>query len=377
MGTHTLASQRSIARHALPQRPQWRLSLARFAQMSPHCICPAGHSSTQTPARQIWLPGHTLPQRPQFVGSVASVAHDRPHATCPAPQVGMQLPPPQSCVAEHARPQVPQFAGSLAVTTQAPPQRVCPTGQGNPHTPAVQVCPAVQAVPQRPQFMLLMRVSTSQPLVAVPSQSAKPVAQVAMRQVPIAQPAVALAPTVHALRQRPQWAALVEVFTSQPFAALPSQSAKPGRHAKPQVLRSQVGVAFATAGHRLPQRPQCDASSRSSVSQPVAAIPLQSPKPPAQAAGAHTPMRHATVAFGKGAHTVPHAPQFVMSFWRFVSHPSVALRLQSAKPVLQRSIAHDPMVHAGVALLIAHARPHMPQAERFDCVSTQPPPQQL
>ncbi|MFO0627974.1 MAG: hypothetical protein U0325_20530 [Polyangiales bacterium] len=83
---------------------------------------------------------------------------------------------------------------------------------------------------QPPQCATLLRVSASQPFAALPSQSAKPVAQTLTPQTPAAQRAVPLA-GVHARPHPPQWARLSRVSTSQPLVGSPSQSALPAAQA--------------------------------------------------------------------------------------------------------------------------------------------------
>jgi hypothetical protein len=96
-----------------------------------------------------------------------------------------------------------------------------------PHTPATQLGvapPGVgQTLPQVPQWLTLVWVLTSHPLAALPSQLAKPPEQT-MPQVPPLHVAVPLL-LLHTLPHAPQFATLVPVETSQPLAALLSQSA--------------------------------------------------------------------------------------------------------------------------------------------------------
>ena len=60
----------------------------------------------------------------------------------------------------------------------------------------------------------------------------------------------------HALPQRPQLEFEVLRFTSQPSVATPLQSAKPVLQVKPHAPAEHVDVALARVGHTLPQRPQ-------------------------------------------------------------------------------------------------------------------------
>jgi hypothetical protein len=69
-----------------------------------------------------------------------------------------------------------------------------------------------------------------------------------------------------------------------------------------------------------------------SVSQPSLGSPLQFPKPALQAK-LHAWATQAAMAFAGAGHMFPQAPQFAALLVRFVSQPSAALALQSAKPL--------------------------------------------
>ena len=85
----------------------------------------------------------------------------------------VHLAPPR-----HTLPQRPQWLVLSRWSTQTPSQRVCPVGQSMEVTqvPLTHNCPREQALPQEPQLVEALRLA-SQPLLAFPSQSAKPVAQ--------------------------------------------------------------------------------------------------------------------------------------------------------------------------------------------------------
>src|SRR5579862_216907 len=76
----------------------------------------------------------------------------------------------------------------------------------------------------------------------------------------------------------------------------------------PQAPLAHTLDPFATAPQALPHAPQLLVVFRL-VSQPLAALPSQFPKPAVHAIGEHTPATHALVVFGVGAQTAPHAPQ--------------------------------------------------------------------
>ena len=67
--------------------------------------------------------------------------------------------------------------------------------------------------------------------------------------------------------------------TSQPVVSMPSQSAKPARHASTQRDAAQPESALGREGQADPHIPQCDAVARTSTSQPFEAFMSQSPKP--------------------------------------------------------------------------------------------------
>jgi hypothetical protein len=86
------------------------------------------------------------------------------------------------------------------------------------------------ATPQPPQFSALARL-VSQPVAAWLSQSAKPGAQT-MPQPRELQVAFALPPAGQTCLHEPQFAGSDVRFVSQPFVALPSQSADPAAHVR-------------------------------------------------------------------------------------------------------------------------------------------------
>jgi hypothetical protein len=142
----------------------------------------------------------------------------------------------------------------------------------------------------------------------MPSQSECAASQAATAHAPAVQAAVPLA-TVQRVAQLPQWATSEPRFTSQPLEASPSQSAKPAAQVKAQAPTAQDTVALALAAHAIPHAPQCATLVRVSTSQPLAAVVSQSPKPGSQLATPHAPAAQAPVALG-GAQAIPHAPQW-------------------------------------------------------------------
>ncbi len=143
-----------------------------------------------------------------------------------------------------------------------------------------------------------------------PEHGIVPAAQVAPHAPPVHNwplgQSVGLAVVEHA----PQWLLSVLVLISHPFAATPSQFAKPELHVpSPQTPAVHVAPAFAKA-QRMPHPPQLFTLLPSTfVSQPFAGAPSQSPNP-----DAHTPTTHVDAAQActltlASEHVVVHDPQ--------------------------------------------------------------------
>jgi hypothetical protein len=148
-------------------------------------------------------------------------------------------------------------------------------------------------------------------------------------------------------------------FVSQPFEYKPSQSANPLAHERTAQLPAvHVGVPLATK-HAMPQPPQLFTSVVVVVSQPLPALPSQSPLPAAHIDTPHTLLTQAGVP-PCGGQTIPHALQLLTFDVVLISHPLVTLLSQFAKPTLHW-IEHIPPMHDAVPLFVLHAAPHEPQ----------------
>jgi hypothetical protein len=245
-----------------------------------------------------------------------------------------------------------------------PSQSEKPAAQVDPHTPAEHVGFAFgsmgQRVPHAPQFIGLTFTLISQPLLGSASQSAKFGAH---EDAHTPAPHVATVPgrgEVHTRPQPPQWLTLARVSASQPVAGLPSQSAKPALHSVAHALARHTAVVFAVAGHELPQRPQCALVVASSTSQPFATLPSQLAKPAAQRSS-HAPAVQAATPFAPDGQRVPHAPQLFTSELTESSHPLARSPSQFAKPALHPS-PHTPLAHWAAPLAPAAQRvAHVPQ----------------
>src|SRR5262249_3374169 len=144
-----------------------------------------------------------------------------------------------------------------------------------PHTELAQVglllALPMHAMPHLLQFFTSTRESTSQPSLALPLQSRKPMLQEPTPHTALAQPATPLATAGQLLPQAPQFLASLPVSTSQPLPAWPSQSRKvveqePMPHRPP----AQPGIPLTTAGQAMPHLPQFLASVLPLASQPLA-----------------------------------------------------------------------------------------------------------
>ena len=157
--------------------------------------------------------------------------------------------------------------------------------------------------------------------------------------------------------QAPQLAGLLRL-ASQPSAGLLLQSANPAL--QEAILHDPVvheGVAWLVE-QALPQAPQLVGLVRL-ASQPSMGLLLQSANPAPQEAILHDPFVHDGVAL-LVEQALPQAPQLV-GLLRLASQPSAGLLLQSANPLAQEAILHDPFTHDGVALLVEQALPQAPQ----------------
>jgi hypothetical protein len=347
----------------------------------------APEPNTHVPDEQLWPAAHTTPQPPQFVLLVfVLVSQPSLAIALQSAKPALQLATRHVPVAhpgvplgiEHTLPHAPQLAGFVCVLTSQPlaalmSQSAKPILQlATRHVPAAHAGAPLgveHTLPHAPQLDAFVCVLTSQPLAGFRSQSAKPALQLATAHIPAAHAGVPFA-IAQVLPHEPQLAAFVCVFTSQPFAGFPSQSAKPALQlAIPQPPAVHTPVALAGA-HAIPHPPQCASEVCVLTSQPLLALPSQFAKPALQLAIPHAPIAHAPVALA-GAHAIPHPPQCASDVCVLVSQPLLALPSQLPKPALQLAIPHAPIAHAPVALAGAHAVPHIPQLLVSVCRSTQ------
>jgi hypothetical protein len=186
-------------------------------------------------------------------------------------------------------------------------------------------------------------------------------------------PAVQTVPLVHARPHAPQWSVAVRRSVSQPLTAMPSQSPKfVAQVVTEQVEALQAAVAVLGSMHARPQPPQCDAELRVSTSHPLAVLPSQSAKPAVQVS-AQAPRAHTATALGAPLHARPHAPQWVTVMRVSVSQPLLALPSQLPKPSLHEATVQLPAMHAPVALGGAQRAPQAPQWAVLERVSVSQP----
>ena len=293
--------------------PQLLVSVSGFTQVPPQLTCVEEHEVTQVPIWQVWPPGQARAQPPQLLLSVLTLT-SQPLATALSQlrNPGVQAATVHAPAAQPAVPLItvqgrlhpPQCATVVLVLVSQPlvalpSQLPSPALHARLQTPPRQLAvppvlgqrlpqPTAAPGPPMPQLFTSDSVVTSQPLVSTPSQLPRPTEHttVEMRHMP--PPQTAVAPVGGAGQRVPQPPQLVmspiAVFTSQPLAGLPSQSAKPALQA-PRAHRPAAQVAAALAKlQRLPHTPQFIASAEVATSQPLAARLSQLPKPSRQLA---------------------------------------------------------------------------------------------
>jgi len=365
------------AGQAAPQTPQLALSVRVLTSQPSAALAlqsakPAAQAAmAHTPEEQVAVAlgrAQARPQAPQLVALVWVLVSQpleaepsqsaKPTAQRTTVQVLAEQPLAATLGRAHTVPHAPQLAGSTVVLAQkaeAPLQVRRGAAQLVPQRPPEQTEPAGQATLHAPQLALLARVFTSQPLLATPSQSAKPGAQAAMAQAPAAQVEAALG-SAQTRPQAPQFEALEERSASQPLEATPSQSPKaPVQRTTVQAPEAQPLAATWERAQTAPHAPQW-AGSMEVLAQKVDAPVPQVERGEAQLA-LHVPPEQTWPA----AQALPHTPQLALSVRVLTSQPSEGLALQSAKPVAQAAIAQPPAVQVAVALGRAHILPQAPQ----------------
>ncbi len=151
---------------------------------------------------------------------------------------GAQRPSTHASPVAHARSHAPHAVASLRKSTQRAPHAASGgrhRGRGT-HRPRSHTSVDAQRVEQVPQVASALKFA-SQPLAGFVSQSPYPLRHTRPQLPPETQSARPLAGVGHTLPHPPQFDASVSVGTSQPLAVLPSQSAKPAaqltRHTPP------------------------------------------------------------------------------------------------------------------------------------------------
>jgi hypothetical protein len=266
----------------------------------------------------------------------------------------------------HCTPQAPQLAVVRILTSQPSEYRplqfakpsLQPTIVHTEFTHSAVPLAAAHTVPQAPQLVAVFVRLTSQPLAGEPSQSPSPGAQLEMPQVPFTQ--FGVPPTAEqTLPQVPQLLTSELLAISQPFVSKPSQLRKPALQLIPHMPAEQVGVPFWLL-QTVPQAPQCSVEVFRFVSQPFEAMPSQSAQGVVQEAMAHAPPEQTAVAFGR-LQAAPQAPQCETLVRRLTSQPSALCELQLPNPSLQEASAHEPAAQVGVAFAKVQALPQAPQ----------------
>jgi hypothetical protein len=279
-----------------PHAPQLFVSFVRLRHTPEQSVCPAAHVSVHAPPVQTCPVGQALPQRPQWAVSVAvlvqvplqlsgvdpaqaqvpEASHTPPAGEAQVPDVrGVALHavpvPAQTVVPVVAQVLVPMDVQLAPIVRQVPPQLVCPEGHAPPaHRLAAQdALPptgAVQRLLHAPQLAVSFVVSVSQPFVGSRSQSPRPAALV-KPQRPAEHQRVALGRIGQTVAQVPQWSGSYwrSVHAPPQCCCVLGHAAtqRPFEHAEP-------------VGQAIPHAPQLAGSLWVLASQPSVARPLQS-----------------------------------------------------------------------------------------------------
>ncbi len=255
-------------------------------------------------------PPHATPQRPQFAASLLRFVQvvAVPHRVVPSAQ---HIVPAHACALEHRVVHAPHevatssgasqpFAG---FASQSPRVAMHALRQASiVHAGVVPGRPLdAHRVPHAPQLLVVDR-SISQPLPVLRSQSPKPIAQATPHTL-AAHDAVALVAAGQRVPHAPQLFGSVRVSTHDaPQRVCPA--AHPLAHVPIVPITEQSGDA---AGHTVVQLPH-DVGASSADSQPFAPLPSQSAKPLRQRS-LHAPMSHCGVALVPPTQAVGHVPQ--------------------------------------------------------------------
>src|SRR5262249_53513937 len=111
----------------------------------------------------------------------------------------------------------------------------------------------------------------------------------------------------------------------------------------------------------MPQAPQLAGDDERSVSQPLATIMSQLPKPALHDPTTHAPDMQAATALGSGAQAEPQALQFLGSVCVLTSQPLPGMPSQSRNACRHEAMEHWPSTHSALALGVMHALLQAPQ----------------
>ena len=342
----------------MPQPPQWLAVVFRFTSQ------PFVATPSQLPKPALQVNPHA--RAAQFVVALARAGHTLPHA--------------------------PQLLTSALTGSSQPFVRRLPSQSAKPVAQVPVQAPPVQvgetwfvehAMPQPPHAVAVVLVFVSQPSVTMPLQSRRSLGHIRLEimQVDAMQSAVApiggVGHTAVGPVQEPQWVTFPEaVLVSQPLLVSPSQSPKPGAHEPAQAPATHALDPLSRGAQALPHIPQCAPVVVRSVSQPLTASPSQFPQPVSHTIW-QTPLLHAGVACARAGHALPQTPQWVALRWSSTSQPLAAMPSQS--PCAVGAVQRRPQRPASQVALaptpVGQAASHRPQLAGSDCKSVQRVPQ--
>lgn len=223
-------------------------------------------------------------------------------------------------------------------------------------------------MPHVPQLVVVLSC-VSQPLAGFRSQSAKPVLQVPLVQVPVLQLAAALG-KLHATLHAPQ-SVFVLSGLSQPLLGRPSQFAKPLAQVEmvQLLLVHDVMPTLASALQLVPQPPQL-VGVVMLTSQPLPAWLSQLRKPGEQVSS-HIPLlQPAPVVLGRPVQSLVQLPQLAGSV--MLVSQLVPFMSQSRWVLAQVSTRQLPVAQVAVAFAMAQVVPQEPQLLRVRVFVSQP-----
>jgi hypothetical protein len=251
------------------------------------------------------------------------------------------------------------------------------------HKPALQTALATfkveHARPQPPQCEVLVAMLISQPSSAAGAsgwpQLAQPATQLELHLPSLHAGAVTLA-VLQMRPHAPQSPVSVSRLLSQPSSAAGAagctQLPKPGLQLEVQTPPLHATVPVLAVEHCRLHAPQCLVSFERSTSQPLAATPSQSWKPGSQLPIEQFPALHCETAFGR-LQGLLQKPQCAVEVLVSVSHTVPGLPSHSPLPAGHWETTQVPLLQVQVPACAVQSLVQLPQAVGSESVFTSQP----